>query len=1349
MLSKLVQRFFMGFDARRVFMHLAVAAILGTGTSVSPSRSPSPSPLPYRLPAAATSADRARPTAHRVSAAELEREVSKRLLRVEEFKFIRAEAEKLGVRVYLFGGTAAGFAHYVKWDLMREKGDTRFQPDRFDYDFVNVYRSTQDLDIVVDGSPADAQKLAQLLLQKFPSFQGSKDQWEVRLLRQDMGDKQALLNNPDFLNQHTDSNSTGLIEITERSHEATVKDLRDWDSKRPQFLRDVADGKIHYYFSTEHETTSRFEQGMNPPILSVIRFLTKAFQYELSIRPEDEAMIKKIIAEFDPSKDRPSDYVTRWLEKNGAKLVRHAVNVEYAWNELERLGLRRKLIALSLAEREGTMGWWLSKEPMRSIKIGEGTGKTARELGIDVVAHETNSFLAYESITRAHTGEPNVFISRTQAVGEAAAHGEGFYTARGRKGMRNTGWTVRFKVHPNAREGKDFVVAGEIVVFRNKKALRVIPESLNGGVLDFLRLVETIDASDRGVLEKLKRRINNRSQTMTAAEVAEAKALVLAHRVETWRDPLLGEWLQLAPAMEHLDLLERLVDEKYQVKQIVDELIAKKQDARLISLVDRIVKKGNSMAKAALLTPLSYQFWRSLPQHREWVRKIVVRDGHVNGTYLFVEVARPGVDEADIAKLLKGGEQSLNVLRALSSVPGWKTSPVFRRAIDAVLADPQTNSHNFLTWVKGLSDADAKTELGRAIESYLLTTTDFGSERMDFLAHLHRQLHEQKTPGVDAVAFSGRMRSRLAERLGESGDPRTTADLLERSVSHGTLSTELVASKIRSQLDARSFGTFSTVLKHDAFAKPAIAKAALGAFVRIPPADRLQLFDNQPGNAFVVLRLLKLVGPEGTAVTEAVHTLRAGARASNLNWKAHVEALAHPVDSSREIQILTAHLATAPSGDRSLNFLESEWVQNVGSRLRHELLRPGVAETYLEALVKTELTGDRVREERRTRIAMNLALSPLVVDPTKRRALDRMMGAVQMEHRSQLEDARKLIALFDAPNFDYDAFISTLRDFGSISRANVAFLAFANSKSFDFAKFLSAFEKARAENRSLTEASVRYVTDWLIASPKFDPARHKLLLQRLEGVRIPQSWSGPLIGYLLRTDMTKRDPEFVDRIFELVDESGSKPGEVVTDLLLEAQRLQREGGLTSGQRELLARLDAWLRESGGMDGYVRSRLSILYQHPQALDELRAVDFYLNEIATEADRKRIRSAIAASSEKSMGYAMAPLFRRSPDVVAWLESDTVRAEAAQIEQRKEVVEASLAILRGGRPVEVAKNPVVDQLMSAIGKLVGEERDFAKTQAAKKATLPARAAPLETKARPVRAATRAPRSCPSIFR
>ena len=92
----------------------------------------------------------------------------------------------------------------------------------------------------------------------------------------------------------------------------------------------------------------------------------------------------------------------------------HAVNIEYALKELDQLELRKKLIEMGDKNKKNSSSWWLNKEALKSSDVGQRDGATAKELGIDIVAHETNDFLAYESITRAHSGRPNVFYIKTR-----------------------------------------------------------------------------------------------------------------------------------------------------------------------------------------------------------------------------------------------------------------------------------------------------------------------------------------------------------------------------------------------------------------------------------------------------------------------------------------------------------------------------------------------------------------------------------------------------------------------------------------------------------------------------------------------------------------------------------------------------------------------------------------------------------------------------------------------------------------------------------------------------------------------------------------------------------------------
>jgi len=457
---------------------------------------------------------------------------------VVEFAYIRDRAREMGLRVWLFGGTASSFIHYVKWDLVTSKGLMSLQKDRFDYDFTNIFRGTQDIDIVVDASPSIAHEFQRTIAQRFPHFLGFKaTQWEVRTLRHRMGlpgffgFKESLLDDSDFFWQNTDSHSVGMVEITgsvansstESSQgpsqasrtvqgEPVIRDLRNWNGNKNVFLEDVLKNRITFFRSSRHFETWRAKAGENPEILSVLRILVKAFQYDLEFTQQDFDQLRLIADEFNPATVKNPTALRR-IQETSKKLVIHAVDIERAINVLDELGLRKKLMTLGNPAHQDSFAWWLNREPLRSKPIGVGpfAGLTARELGIDIVAHETNSVGAMESITRSHSGEPNVLISRSMRADESASFGDGFYTTRGRVSVRGTGLTIRFRVNPNAREKADFFTFGSMVIFTNKKALTVIPESLSFGWDDVIALSEAnqrlkVHYSDQGLLEKQRRR---------------------------------------------------------------------------------------------------------------------------------------------------------------------------------------------------------------------------------------------------------------------------------------------------------------------------------------------------------------------------------------------------------------------------------------------------------------------------------------------------------------------------------------------------------------------------------------------------------------------------------------------------------------------------------------------------------------------------------------------------------------------------------------------------------------------------------------------------------------------------
>ena len=483
------------------------------------------------------------------------RELSIRQSRVEEFRHIKKIATELGIKnVYMFGGTAAAWGHYVRWDMRRELGIESFQPERFDYDYTNIFRSNQDFDVVIEGSFEQASALEKAVQKKFNYFSGDRPSWEVRILDKKRNDKESLLS-ADFQNQHSDSHSTGLIEMLDCEGFECVKDVRDLNNKRPAFLLDLFKAQLTYYFSSTHKTTSRYLNKMNPPILSVIRYFTKAVQYQLKQKPEDIAVLQGIIDEFNPSEESSwNSYVKKWLQKNAKKLIVNAIDMEFAQKLIESNGLKKKLISLGSTKHIGSMSWWLNKEALKSFPLGQGDGQTAAEVfsadknGDIVISHETNSFSAYESITKSHDGSANVLISRKGVVGENAVHGDGHYTQIGREGRRGTGLTVRYKLDPSSRKGTDFIsnAYGNVIV-KNKNAIKFINEEINFTALEYFNMLANgyeFDFNDKGVEEKLKRKVSRKSALLTDKEIEEVEKKIISEY--SLNSAVINEWTNIA-----------------------------------------------------------------------------------------------------------------------------------------------------------------------------------------------------------------------------------------------------------------------------------------------------------------------------------------------------------------------------------------------------------------------------------------------------------------------------------------------------------------------------------------------------------------------------------------------------------------------------------------------------------------------------------------------------------------------------------------------------------------------------------------------------------------------------------
>ena len=499
---------------------------------------------------------------------DFQRRLQQTASKVEEFKFLAKTAQKHGLVIWLFGGSASSLAHYVKENILLEEGSDEYYSEPFaetpdgKRDFTDIFRPTQDIDLVVDGEMAKVADFEREVLRHLPDIKGNKQTWEVRTLREDYGEKLALLNNPNFFNQHTDSHSVGMISLSEVADDKVVRDLLDWESENPRFLQDVLANKLHYYYNSHHSETLRFQQGKNPPIISVVRYFIKLFQHELEMSDEDLKKLQKIIMGFNPQ-DIHGSYTERWLQHNAPKLFLHSRNVEYSWDMLEQTGLRAKLLQVGNINRAKSPAWWANKSPLRSFKLGQGEGKSAQELAIKTVAHDTSDFFLWTVITRSRKGEANVFESRPGAVGEMAAYGRGFYTIKNsRQGAYKNGFSISFHMHPKAREGADFKLEGNMVLVLNRNAIRVIPESLDvGGLLDYFHLLKEGERGSLALLEKVRRRLDfkytQKAETPEIQqEIAQAlKFLEEENNLDLWRG-----WFNLKLSMKYPKIVNKMIN---------------------------------------------------------------------------------------------------------------------------------------------------------------------------------------------------------------------------------------------------------------------------------------------------------------------------------------------------------------------------------------------------------------------------------------------------------------------------------------------------------------------------------------------------------------------------------------------------------------------------------------------------------------------------------------------------------------------------------------------------------------------------------------------------------------------
>jgi hypothetical protein len=552
---------------RRTFGGALFAFVLGTFTVYSPLLAEAQNKEEY------------------ITAQELTSEIRQKIDNVEEFHFIREQAEKMGIRAYLFGGAAMAMGMYTKWDLERRRGIYDYPAAMFDYDLKTIFSRSQDFDIVIDGSKEQLERLQELVRARYPyKLERGDSAWEFRPLREPMGQpntrfyKEALLNDYSFLNQNSDTASTGLIEVT-RSADPCVRDIRTWNDPDNPFLKYMLMGKIKILRSPNHKKTQRYKDGQNPEIMEVVRAITKSAQYQIKFTDDSWADLEEISRQFNPNEAKDNGVAYKRLLELGKKIFKGARSIEYASDVLKRLGLSQKLSQFDDPKVEGSLAWYLSKEPLRLDAVGRGNGRTAKELGLGLLSHDTKTPEAAESISRNIMGFPNAFVSRDGVAGERGKGGVGWYLRRGPIGQSSilmkdreaTTYTVHVEALPNAREGSDFDLHwdGQAVVVKNKAAFRIIIEGPYE-MLKYLKENGMRDEKMSRLVDQYVRKLRRVTPTYDAAQGNKLAAMIADEFEREQRSNRTGEkhldvdlinlWFSMPISTKYPHLLEALVE---------------------------------------------------------------------------------------------------------------------------------------------------------------------------------------------------------------------------------------------------------------------------------------------------------------------------------------------------------------------------------------------------------------------------------------------------------------------------------------------------------------------------------------------------------------------------------------------------------------------------------------------------------------------------------------------------------------------------------------------------------------------------------------------------------------------
>lgn len=345
---------------------------------------------------------------------ELAKAIQEKRSSVNELAIIQAVAKKLKRRVWLYGPMAGSFAHYVAEDLRQTKESGKSQAD---YAPVSIFRSTQQFDIVVDGTYEQITKFESALREAMAKIRllpwnttYSTPFHVTGLTAENFPGEGTVQNNPSLKRKAGNTYSTAMIEITNKSGESIFADPLEPNKDLPSFIDEAAKKQIHFYPASGNITS---EYVAVNSYLTVLETLRQTYRDGLSISGADGEAMQKVIDALPI----PNAYSETIVNLTRA-IVLEAKDREAALRIVQNTGVlhKAKLLYRGGNANSNPLDFGFTMKPRT---VGEGFSKTLREYCKDwninpselVLVYDAQDLATYEALTRGAHGIPNPIFS--------------------------------------------------------------------------------------------------------------------------------------------------------------------------------------------------------------------------------------------------------------------------------------------------------------------------------------------------------------------------------------------------------------------------------------------------------------------------------------------------------------------------------------------------------------------------------------------------------------------------------------------------------------------------------------------------------------------------------------------------------------------------------------------------------------------------------------------------------------------------------------------------------------------------------------------------------------------------